>query len=165
MGIIPTAKEGQWGPDNLWREHHGCFSKKSSEIGLCGGSYQAGLFCYVNYHTNCSPRALPALNIWQPTRWVGHICLLWRPGVVDGLFVAVFSMSEQGAAEAFLERGCCSPPSGGPVARVLVWPELWGRGVGGSHISCGRVEKEGREGAFYLAGEKGKRVVTGTLSG
>ena len=32
-------------------------------------------------------------------------------------------------------------------------------------MSYGRVEKEGREGAFYLAGEKGQRVVTGTLSG
>lgn len=65
-------------------------------------------------------RELPALNIWQPTRWVEHTCLLWRPGVVDGLFVAVFNMSEQGAAEAFLEGGCCCSPSGRLVSRVLV---------------------------------------------
>ena len=90
---------------------------------------------------------LPALNVWQPTRWVGHTGLLWRPGVVDGLFVAVFNMSEQGAAEAFLEGGCCSSPNGRLAARVLVWPELWGCGMGGSHISHGGVEKEGREGA------------------
>lgn len=38
---------------------------------------------------------------------------------VDGLFVAVFSMSEQGAAEAFLERGCCSPLVAGRL------PECW----------------------------------------
>lgn len=40
--------------------------------------------------------------------------------MVDGLFVAVFNMSEQGAAEAFLEGGCCCSPNGRLVSRVLV---------------------------------------------
>lgn len=113
-----------------------------------------GSFVIFNYHTNCSQEGSPALNIWQPTRWVGHICLLWRPGWWMGSLLRSSACQSKVLLRPFWSG--IIAPNGGPVAEC--WYDQSFGAVGWNwkpHISCGRV-KEGEKGAFYLAGEKRK---------
>lgn len=118
-----------------------------------------GCTLLLRYHTNCSPRT-PCLEWMSDNKmsWTHVLALEWA--VVGGLFIVVFNMSEQGISKAFLPlKGCCSSPNGKLAARVLVWPQHWEFGVGGSHIFCGRG---GEKGVFQHEGRD--RVVTGKFS-
>lgn len=57
------------------------FLKKSSEVGLCSGAYEAVLFCYVNHHTKCSLRA-PCLEnlVTSKMSWTHVLALEPRGG-------------------------------------------------------------------------------------